>query len=232
MGGLSGAASDTNIVQHFQVTTDELHGGPAWWDGPGGPFAYVWPSSVFLQQYRFNKSSGLFDLPAFAQGPTSAPNGQPGGILALSANGNQAVSGIIWASHQLTGDANQSVRPGILRAYDAANVAHELWNSQQLSARDGVGNFAKFVPPTVANGKVYLATFSGKLDVYGLFTAPGPVSINIGHSSGSQLQLTWSNGLLQAAPNVTGPYTNVPTASSPFTITPSNGVQFFRVKVQ
>ena len=232
MGGLSGAASDTNVVQHFQVTTDELHGGPIWWDGPGGPFAYVWPSSVFLQQYRFNKSSGAFDLPALAQGPTAAPNGQPGGILALSANGNQAGSGIVWASHQLTGDANQSVRPGILHAYDAANIAHELWNSQQLSARDGVGNFAKFVPPTVANGKVYLATFSGKLDVYGLFSTPGPVSITIGHSSSSQLQLTWPNGLLQASPDVAGPYTNVPTATSPFTITPSNGVQFFRVKVQ
>jgi hypothetical protein len=232
MGGLSGAASDTNIVQHFQVTTDELHGGPIWWDGPAGPFAYVWPSSVFLQQYRFNKPSGAFDVPAFAQGSTAAPNGQPGGILAISANGNQAGSGIVWASHQLTGDANQSVRPGILHAYNAANVAHELWNSQQLSARDAVGNFAKFVSPTVANGKVYLATFSGKLDVYGLFSAPGPVSITIGHSSNSQLQLTWPNGLLQAAPNIAGPYTNVPTATSPFTIIPSNGVQFFRVKVQ
>ena len=31
-----------------------------------------------------------------------------------------------------------------------------------------VGNFAKFCPPTVANGKVYLATFSNRLNVYGL----------------------------------------------------------------
>jgi hypothetical protein len=231
MGGLSGAAADTNIVQSFQVTPDELHGGAVWWDGPSGPYAYVWPSSVNLQQYRFNKAAGKFDLPALAQGPTSAPNGQPGGLLALSANGNQAGSGIIWAAHQLTGDANQSVRPGILRAYDAANVANELWNSELVS-RDAVGNFAKFVAPTVANGKVYLATFSGRLDVYGLLAPPAPVELTIQRNPGNQVQLAWPTGTLQAAGNVLGPYTNLTTAASPYTVNASNGVQFFRVKVR
>ena len=93
-------------------------------------------------------------------------------MLAVSANGTNAGSGIIWASHNLVGDANQAVRPGILHAYNAQNVATELWNSEQLSARDAVGNFAKFVPPTVANGKVYLATFSNRLNVYGLLPRP------------------------------------------------------------
>jgi hypothetical protein len=36
------------------------------------------------------------------------------------------------------------------------------------SARDDTGVFAKFCPPTVAGGKVYLATFSDQLNVYGL----------------------------------------------------------------
>ena len=35
------------------------------------------------------------------------------------------------------------------------------------SARDALGNWAKFVPPVVANGRVYLATFSNQLVVYG-----------------------------------------------------------------
>ena len=60
------------------------------------------------------------------------------------------------------------MRPGILHAYSAVNVGQELWNSEQISSRDSVGSFSKFVPPTVANGKVYLATFSGRLNVYGL----------------------------------------------------------------
>ena len=231
MGGLSGAAADTNVVQSFQVTSDEVHGGAVWWNISGGPYAYIWPASARLQQYRFNTPAGKFALPAFAQSPTAAPNGQPGGLLALSADGNLAGSGIIWAAHQLTGDANQSVRPGILHAYDAQNVTKELWNSEQLSARDAVGSFAKFVPPTVANGKVYLATFSGQLDVYGLLPSnPAPVTLSL-QSLGTQLQLTWPSGTLQSAGAPTGPYTNV-TAASPFTISPAGASQFFRIKLQ
>jgi len=53
-------------------------------------------------------------------------------------------------------------------------LTKELWNSEQNAARDKVGMFAKFCPPVVANGKVYLATFhddsqqQNKLVVYGL----------------------------------------------------------------
>ena len=36
------------------------------------------------------------------------------------------------------------------------------------SSRDNFGNFAKFVPPLVVNGKVYIATSSNQLAVYGL----------------------------------------------------------------
>jgi PKD repeat protein len=183
MGGLSSGSSDTNVVQSFQVTGDQVHGGAVWWNASGGPYAYIWPASVHLQQYRFNSGAGKFNLPAVSQSPTTAPSGQPGGILALSANGTLAGSGIIWASHQLTGDANQSVRPGILHAYDAQNVTNELWNSQQLATRDAVGNFAKFVPPTVANGKVYLATFSLQLDVYGLLPSTSAAQLQVSPSS-------------------------------------------------
>src|SRR5262249_6827453 len=54
------------------------------------------------------------------------------------------------------------------RAYDASDVTRELWNSEQNSSRDRLGSFSKFSAPTVANGKVYMATFSNKLVVYGL----------------------------------------------------------------
>jgi hypothetical protein len=55
-----------------------------------------------------------------------------------------------------------------MRAYDATDLSNELRNSEQDAGRDGVGNFAKFRAPTIANGKVYLATFSGKVIMYGL----------------------------------------------------------------
>jgi hypothetical protein len=188
MGGLSGSSTaDTNVVQTFEVSTDEIHGGPIWWDGPDGSYGYIWPASVNLQQYKFDKTNGLFLLPAYALSPTAAPNGQPGGILALSANGTNAGSGIVWAYHQLVGDANQSVQPGILHAYSAQNISTELWNSEQVSTRDSVGLYGKFVPPTVANGKVYLATFSNHLNVYGLLPRP---QLTISLSGGNAI-LTW-----------------------------------------
>ena len=44
MGGISGSTTaDTNIVQSFTVTTDEIHGGAVWWDGPGASYGYIWP---------------------------------------------------------------------------------------------------------------------------------------------------------------------------------------------
>jgi hypothetical protein len=190
MGGLSYTNADTNVVQSFQVAagSHQLLGAPIWWDGPGASFAYLWVSgSEYLRQYQFDRATGKFLLPNFAQGQAAAPSGTPGGILALSANGTNAGMGIVWASHQLGGSANQAVRPGILRAYNAQNVTNELWNSEQIITRDSVGNFAKFCPPTVANGKVYLATFSNRLNVYGLLPRP---SLDIGHSSGS-VTVSW-----------------------------------------
>jgi hypothetical protein len=182
MGGLSGATTaDTNIIQSIPVTptgigVNHIHGAPVWWDGPDGSYMYVWGESDHLHQYRYDAINGVFQTPAYSQSPTPAwVNGMTGGMLAISANGTNAGSGILWGSHQFTGDANQAVRPGILHAYDAQNVTNELWNSEQYSARDSIGLYAKFVPPTIANSKVYMATFSGRLNVYGVLPAGPPV---------------------------------------------------------
>jgi outer membrane protein assembly factor BamB len=57
---------------------------------------------------------------------------------------------------------------GALRAIDASTLK-ELWNSDQKpDGSDRLGNVAKFTPVTVANGKVYVPTYSNKLVVCGL----------------------------------------------------------------
>jgi len=82
----------------------------------------------------------------------------PGATPSISANGTS--NAILWAAENST--------PAVLHAYDATNLANELYNSNQASAgRDhfGVGN--KFITPTVINGKVYVATTTG-VGVFGL----------------------------------------------------------------
>jgi hypothetical protein len=238
MGGLSAGNDDTNIVQSFSVTPYNIHGGPVWWDGPFGSYAYLQGEVDYLRQYRFDRNANLFQIPSYAQSPTPAAGGMPGGMLAVSSDGAGAGTGIVWSSRPFNGDANGAVVPGILLAYNAENVSHELWNSEQLSARDRVGNFAKFCPPTVANGKVYLATFSNRLNVYGLFPIP---SLAISLSAG-QAFLTWPTNSyytykLQANTNlVSGTWadqTNVPSVSNgswQVTVPASSTAKFYRLK--
>lgn len=78
----------------------------------------------------------------------------PGPTPTISANGTQ--NGIVWALESNTSS------PAVLHAYDATNLAHELYNSNQAAnARDGFGLGNKFVIPMVVNGKVYVGTTTG-----------------------------------------------------------------------
>jgi hypothetical protein len=132
---------------------------------------YNWSVGDSLKAWGFNGST-------FAPIPVSqgAATGQafPGGYLTLSANGETAGTGVIWASTAAGGDAeNNPPVPGILHAYDASNLTNELWNSTQNAFRDAVGNLAKFTPPLVSNGRVYMATWSNRVAVYGLLAGGG-----------------------------------------------------------
>lgn len=157
------SGDDSQIVQSVPLGHG-IFSSPVYWAGPNGPTVYVWGVKDDLKAFTF--TNGLLGTtPAFTYTAVAAPF--PGAMLSLSANGSAPNSGIIWASQAIS-NANQSTQPGVLRAFDASDVSHELWDSTQDPARDGVGLFAKFNAPTVANGKVYLGTFSGYLAVYGL----------------------------------------------------------------
>jgi hypothetical protein len=83
----------------------------------------------------------------------------------ISSNGS--ANGIIWAldTSGYAGSAGTSL-PAVLRAYDATNLATELY----ASPSNGVGTAGpaiKFAVPTVANGKVYVGT-QNELSVFGL----------------------------------------------------------------
>jgi hypothetical protein len=119
-----------------------------------------------------------------SQSTFTVPNGysnEP--AMSLSANGTTAGSAILWAAYSLNGRANGFAYPGILRAFDASDVTKELWNSEQVSARDSAGSWAKWCPPTIAAGKVYLATFDNVLNVYGILGGNATATITVAAGS-------------------------------------------------
>ena len=152
-------------IQSLQVTagctcdsTDDL----IFWNNASSPTLYVWPLGDVLRAYSW-VGGKLLPTPVSMN---SLPSNYPGGFLTGSSNGSVAGTGIVWA---LTGD-NQSVQAGTLHAFDASDLANEIWNSNLNRTRDAAGSFAKDVPPVVANGKVYVGNFSNELIVYGLLT--------------------------------------------------------------
>ena len=162
-----------NDVQEFTAGLSAFFGAPVYWDSPNnGPVVYLWPPKDFLKAFKF--VGGQFQTTPITQSTmqnsTGFANAAP---ISLSAN-SLLGSGILWSSASFSGGVIGPSVPGILRAFDATNLGTELWDSRQNAARDDVGTYAKFVPPTVANGRVYVGTFSGQLQVYGL--APPPAS--------------------------------------------------------
>jgi outer membrane protein assembly factor BamB len=87
----------------------------------------------------------------------------PGTTTVVSANGR--TNGILWAEqHGGTASGNE-----VLHAYDATNLANELYNSEQAGTRDLPGLVGKqFESIIVANGKVYVPTGQPQLTVFGL----------------------------------------------------------------
>jgi outer membrane protein assembly factor BamB len=176
-----------------EIHYGNIHGSPVFWKGPDGARVYVWGENHPLKAYGFEQGL-LQDVDDPRKSGFTPPLGMPGGMLALSADGAKAGTGVVWAVVPLDGDANRERGvKGIVLALDAQDVSRTLWTSEQVAVRDRLGLFAKFTPPLVADGKVFVATYGDDeprrlyggdrptqfpnyyVAVYGLGTAPAPV---------------------------------------------------------
>ena len=158
MGKLN-LASD-QVVQEFQADNG-LWGSPAFWNNT----LYVWGESGSLRAYGFLGTH--FNTTPSSRGAYVTPTGACSGSVSVSSNGTKSGTGIVWATAPAA-DPDHATVAGNLFALDAADLTHLLWSTQQNPSRDGYGNYAKFVAPTIANGKVYVGTDSGQVAVYGL----------------------------------------------------------------
>jgi hypothetical protein len=170
-----GHLGDEHATQHFLVTSSHLHNIVYWNSAKQGELLYLWGQKDKARVYKFHGNK-LNETPWMTRPEMN--EGHPGAMLSLSANGNK--DGILWAAIHASGDSWHESRPGILHAYEADDIRHELWNSLENPERDDCNNYSKMAPATIANGKVYLASFgkenigTGQMCVYGLLPSGSP----------------------------------------------------------
>ena len=193
----------------------------------------TWSSPAYFNSQIYYHGNGdvlkAFTISNGALGSTPASSsatsfGFPGATPTVSANGTN--NGIVW---DIDPTPYLSSGPAVLHAYNATNVAIELYNSSQNLSRDNPGPAVKMVPPVIAGGKVYVGA-QYAVSVYGtaVFLATPVISPAGGTFSGS-VTVTLSD----ATAGVSIYYTldgSTPSASSmlytrPFDLTNSALVQ-------
>lgn len=121
---------------------------------------YFGPQGNHLLQFKFSQAK----LSISPQSKSAASFRYPGTMPSISANGS--ASGIVWAIEHSDSD-------DVLHAYDAKNLANELYNSNRAgNQRDQFGTASHFGTPMIVNGKVYLGT-TNNVTVFGLLGQSG-----------------------------------------------------------
>jgi hypothetical protein len=144
--------------QNYQTLSGVLAGGiwstPAYFNG----IVYYGDVSGTLKAFAISSAR----LGATPQSQSATQFTYPGTAPSVSANGT--ANGIVWA--------HENANLAVLHAYDAANLAHEIYNSNQAAGnRDQFGTGNKYITPTVADGKVFVGT-ANSVAVFGLLPAP------------------------------------------------------------
>ncbi len=128
-----------------------------------------WQSRVYLCGVSdacklYTLTNGQLSTTPTSQAPTTF--GYPGAQPVVSAASSTATTAVMWAV-----ELNSTLGVGVLHAYDATNLATELYNSSQAASnRDTAGAPVKFAVPTVSGGKVFMGGAAG-IDVYGLLAS-------------------------------------------------------------
>jgi len=181
-----------NLDHLFDGKTHHLHASPAFWASPNrGPMLFDWGENESLRAWTIDATGKVTFVAKSAEVASAGMGGlggMPGGFVVVTSNQATPNTGIVWATTPLSHDANRFVVEGIVRAYDASALdpinnadgtprLKLLWDSKHIPGN--TFHFSKFCPPVVADGKLFVATYDGRVDVYAL-AAPhaGPLPTN------------------------------------------------------
>jgi hypothetical protein len=157
-----------SCYQYCQAYGPNIHAGFVYWqDAAGSGIIYAMPEKENVKAFRYNLLEKTVEETPIAKSDFMVPDGMPGGALSISANGTQ--DGIVWVSMPNQSDAMVGIHRGSLVALDAKDL-HTLWMDPCIFY------FAKFNPPIVADGRVYLATFADPVADPSLAKKPGELT--------------------------------------------------------
>jgi hypothetical protein len=146
-------STKNNIWQQLDGVLGPVYSSPAWFNGS------LYYGAVGSTLKAFGLSNAKISAAPTSQ--SAGTFGYPGTSPVISANGT--TNAIVWAHENQNSGAI-----AVLHAYDATNLAHELYNSNQATgSRDRFGTGNKFITPTVAAGRVFVGT-ADSVAVFGL----------------------------------------------------------------
>jgi len=149
-----------NVVQEIPTALNVVRGGPAYYAGPTGTYLYYCGWNNPLEAYALSTSpSTALTLAGTSKGSCG---GGGGTIPAVSSNGATAGTGIVWIT---TRPNAQGLKPVLLRALDATNIASQLVQLPVGVWENTTG--WPFLTPTVINGQVFVGS-SSSVEVFGL----------------------------------------------------------------
>ena len=157
-GEVSQRIEEKSALQEIAVES-EIMGAPAFWQN----HLFVQSNKDALKDFAFK--NGQFSEQPVAQTPRKFT---AGATPTVSSDG--ARNGIVWTVETRPFGFSNQVPAAVLHAYDAGNIARELYNSSHNSARDGAGPSVRFTIPTVINGRAYVGAIK-EVDVYGLLAS-------------------------------------------------------------
>ena len=144
--------ADRQVLQ--SIKAKDAYGAAAYWNG------YVFFTDRSYVTRAFAIRNGLL----VATGMTARMS-SPGATPIVSAD--RTKDAILWVVSTKEWDEAHKDRPAVLHAYDARDITHELYNSEQKSERDRADMTVRFAIPTIADGHIFVGA-RGRLDVYGL----------------------------------------------------------------
>ncbi|HEY3782530.1 MAG TPA: malectin domain-containing carbohydrate-binding protein, partial [Fimbriimonadaceae bacterium] len=196
---------DSTALESLLAGNSYLKSTPVLFSHNGKGLLISCTSNDFIRAYPYNASAAVPVSTTPAWQSDSSADGA-GYFMTLSTNAQNPSTAVLWGTCNFSGQSQQTAAPGAMQAYNPLNGTL-LWSSRTV-ASDNIPYWAKFVSPTVANGKVYVPSFPsedqvttpGQLICYGLLGTPSvpkaPAEPTVVSGNG-EVQLSWA-GVQQA----------------------------------